>query len=464
MNPEGRRPRDPNAVSIEFPEGKRLRTSASARRGGSAFAFFVAGILLGAAALGAGYWLRGAQTNAPPPDEDKEATVDMQNIMYVPSDLTVDLGTKVTWLNKDPVYHTVTSDDASGPLDSPNIQAGESFAFTFTEAGVYPYHCVPHASLQGGRYVGMIGTITVREGGGGGGNGTPIDLPHTTYDATTSAPPPGWHEWNFTLRAQEVWLEVGEKVPYAAWTFDGTLPGPAFRVRQGDQVNIRLINEGSMNHSIDFHSARINWATAYRDVPPGDTHTYSFTADYPGVYMYHCGSNPVLSHVANGMYGVMIVDPLNDTRPAPDWEYVLVLSEVYASDRVNGSGVYTGDLDKMLAAEPTQVVFNGYAFQYDPRKAYGQALPASAGERIRVYVLNAGPTLVQSFHVIGAIFDRVYVENNPNNAMEGIQTWTLPSSGGAAFDLIMPDPGLYPFVTHSFAYTGLGAVGVFAVT
>ena len=142
----------------------------------------------------------------------------------------------------------------------------------------------------------------------------------------------------------------------------------------------------------------------------------------------------------------------------PDVEYVLVLSELYLSDALNQDRVYVGDIDKMLAPTPTHVVFNGYAFQYHPGLG-GQALTAGPGDRIRIYVLNAGPTIVHSFHIIGAIFDRVYIENNPNNVLEGIQTWTLPSGGGAAFDLVIPDVGLYPFVTHSFAYTGLGAVG-----
>ena len=426
-------------------------------------AILLAGIVIGALVLQSVLWAMGPPL-APGAPSGGTATVRMAGIAFVPGVLNVAKGTTVTWVNEDAVYHTVTSDLAGGPLASPNVNAGQRWTFTFTEDGTYGYHCTPHSSYDshGGTWMGMTGKIVVGTGTGGGG-GTPVNLPHTTFDARTAPLAPGTREWNITLVAKELPLPVGKGVPYAAWTFNGQIPGPALRVRQGDTIHLTLRNEGTMNHSIDFHSARINWASAYRDVPPGTTHTYSFTADYPGVFMYHCGSGPVLVHVANGMYGTMIVEPASDPRPVPDREYVLVLSEVYASDQVNANGLYFGDVNKMLAVTPTQVVFNGYAFQYHPGLG-GQALPANAGDRIRVYVLNAGPSLIQSFHVIGAIFDAVYIENNPSNRLDGIQTWTLPSSGGAAFDLVIPDPGLYPFVTHNFAYTGLGAVGVFAVT
>jgi len=452
---EPREPRDPRSVHIEFPQGRKLRSSGGGSGSSKPLAFFVAGLLLGAIALGAGYYLGGGRTGgSPPPDGlPTSASIDIKNLAFVPKNVTVAKGATVTWTNRDATFHTVTGDAAGSPLSSPSIQPAESWSFTFTENGTYEYHCAPHPF--------MTAVIIVGSGQGGGG-GTPIDLPHQWRDAATSPPASGWHEWNLTLRAKEVYLPVADGVPYAAWTFDGILPGPAFRVRQGDRVNIELINEGTMLHSIDFHSAQIDWLTAYADVAVGGRHTYSFVANYPGVFMYHCGAAPVLAHVANGMYGMMIVDPLNETRPAPQREYALVLSEVYASDRVNASGVFLGDYDKMLAATPTQVVFNGYAWEYHPLRG-GTPLTAQPGERVRLYVLNAGPSIVESFHVIGGIFDRIWIENNPNNPLEGIQTWTLPSSGGAAFDIVFPDPGAYPFVTHNFAYTLLGAIGAIVV-
>lgn len=457
MKAEDFRPRDPESVGIDFPEGRRLRTSSDYPKPGASrpLVFFVVGILLGATALGAGYWFGGRQgTTRPPPPPPEEVTIEIKNFAFVPANVSVEPGTKVTWTNRDTLQHTATSDATGVPIDSPYLNQGDSWSFTFNQNGTYAYHCTPHPF--------MTGVVIV--GSGGGGGGVPIDLPHDTYNATTTPPAPGGPEWNFTIRARELPVEIADGVPYAAWTFDGSVPGPVFRVRQGDRVNIRLINEGTIPHSIDFHSAQINWATAYKDVNPGQQHVYNFTANYPGVFMYHCGTAPVLAHVANGMYGVMIVDPLNDTRPAADREYALVLSEFYASQEVSAEGVYTGDFDMMLRTSPSHVVFNGYAFQYDPRKPYGEALRGLAGERIRLYVLNAGPSIVESFHVIGGIFDTVWIENNPDNPLYGIQTWTLPSSGGATFDIVFMDAGLYPFVTHNFAYTELGAIGVIQVT
>jgi len=449
-------PRDPRKVAIEFPEGRRLRSSRPIRGDGGSrpFAFFVAGILLGAVALGAGYWLRGTGTptgSTPPPAQ--ELTIEIQNFAFHPDSVTVAKGAKITWVNKDSTDHTVTSDVAGGLLNSPSIAPGASWSFTFTQDATYRYHCAPHPNMKG--------TIVV--GTGAGADVGPRNIPHAWRDPATTPPPPGWHSWNFTLVAQETWLSIGAGEPYAAWTFNGAIPGPFFHIRQGDLVHITLVNQGTMPHSLDFHSARVPWDVAYKEVAPGQSIQYNFTADYPGVFMYHCGANPVMAHIANGMYGTMIVDPQNDTRPTPDREYVLILSEMYRTDSPNASGIYLGDHDKMMAATPTDVVFNGYAWQYHPLKG-GQALQARAGERIRLYVLDAGPSLQQSFHVIGAIFDKVYVENNPANELDGIQTWDLPVSGGAAYELVIPDAGLYPFVTHAFSSAMIGAIGVIRIT
>ena len=448
----GASPRDPNQVAIEFPEGRKLRSSRTVRASGGSrpLAFFVAGILLGAIALGAGYWIGGRGASTPPA---QEVSIEIKDFKFNPSDVSVAVGTKITWVNRDPVDHTVTSDVAGGLLESPSIRPEESWSFTFTQEVTYHYHCAPHPNMKG----------TIAVGTGAGQDIGPKNIPHAWQDPTTTPPPPGWHSWNFTLVVKETWLSVGTGEPYAAWTFNGSIPGPTFHIRQTDLVHITLVNQGTMNHSLDFHSARVPWNVAYKEVEKGQSIEYTFTADYPGVFMYHCGANPVMEHIANGMYGMMIVDPLNDTRPAPAVEYALILSEMYRTDAVNASGIYLGDHDKMMKATPTDVVYNGYAWQYHPLKG-GQALTARAGQLIRIYVLDAGPSLMQSFHVIGAIFDKVYIENNPANALDGIQTWSLPVSGGAAFDLIIPDAGLYPFVTHAFSSAMIGAIGVLNVT
>jgi plastocyanin len=426
---------------------------ATTSSGGSRpLAFFIAGILLGAIAFGAGYWMT-ARGNTATPAAAQEVTIEIKDFKFNPDSVTLSPGTKVTWVNKDSTDHTVTSDVAGGALASPFIKPGESWSFSFMPEVTYRYHCAPHPYMQG--------TIVV--GTGAGTDVGPKNIPHAWRDPSTTPPPPGWHAWNVTLVVKETLLSVGAGEPYAAWTFNGTIPGPTFHIRQTDLVHITLVNQGTMNHSLDFHSARVPWDVAYKEVAPGRSIEYNFTADYAGVFMYHCGANPVMEHIANGMYGMMIVDPNNDTRPTPSVEYALILSEMYRTDALNPDGVYLGDHDKMMAATPTDVVYNGYAWQYHPLKG-GQALTVPAGQLIRIYVLDAGPSLMQSFHVIGAIFDKVYIENNPANALDGIQTWSLPVSGGAAFDLVIPDAGLYPFVTHAFSSAMIGAIGVLNVT
>jgi nitrite reductase (NO-forming) len=232
------------------------------------------------------------------------------------------------------------------------------------------------------------------------------------------------------------------------------LPGKVVRLRQGDIVNFTLRNKSQMGHSIDFHAARTPWDRNYVTILPDEELSFTWAAEYPGVFMYHCGTGPVLQHIANGMYGAVVVDPLEAFAPAR--EYVLVQSEFYQTQ--NDDGTWKGDLDKMRTAMPDLVVFNGAANQYQQ-----ETLKAAPGELIRLHVMNAGPTLFSAFHVIGAIFDRVYVEGNPANVLQGIQTWTIPPGGGATFELVIPEAGQYPFVTHSFAYTGLGAVGLIEV-
>jgi nitrite reductase (NO-forming) len=273
------------------------------------------------------------------------------------------------------------------------------------------------------------------------------------YDATLPALDPNPVK-DLRIEVLDKEVEVAAGIKLDAWTYDGVLPGKVVHVRQGDTINFTLHNGGDTGHSIDFHSARTPWDKNYVTILPDEDISFVWTADYPGVYMYHCGTGPVLQHIANGMYGAVVVDPPEPLAPAR--EYVLVQSEFYLSEGDNG--LWKTDLQRALAVLPDFVVFNGAANQYQQ-----ETLKAAPGELIRLHVMNAGPTLFSAFHVIGAIFDKVFIEGNPANEIRGIQTWTIPPGGGATFELIIPEAGLYPFVTHSFAYTGLGAVGLIEV-
>jgi nitrite reductase (NO-forming) len=273
---------------------------------------------------------------------------------------------------------------------------------------------------------------------------------------------------NVDLVAKETVQEIAPGVKYSVWTFNGTAPGPVIRVHLGDTIHFTLRNDSSlgMQHSIDFHAAMTPWADLpsagqetltgnYQPVNAGETKTFDWVAMYPGVFMYHCGAQPVLQHIANGMYGAIIVEP--DTIPA-EREYVLVSSEFYAADKP-AKGVYVGDLDKMLAVDPSYVVFNGVVDQYKTAP-----LEVSPNEPFRLWVMNAGPTLTNAFHVIGTMFNETHDTGNPANTAYGLQTFNIAPGSGAMFELQIPEPGLYPFVTHAFAYTGLGSVGLIKVT
>lgn len=257
---------------------------------------------------------------------------------------------------------------------------------------------------------------------------------------------------NIDARDQSVAIASG--VQYQAWTFGGTVPGPVIHVRQGQTINVVFTNHGMMQHSIDFHAALTPPSLHFVDIRPGETIRFSFVARVPGAFVYHCGTPPVLLHIGNGMYGAIIVDPATPLPPARS--YVLVQGEWY-TQQVSGK-VMGGDFEKMQKERPDEVVFNGVAFQYRDHP-----LQAEPGERIRLYMVNAGPNLWSSFHVIGSIFDKVYPDGDPAHALSGVSTYTVGPGAGAVFDLIFPDPGKYAFVDHDMAHEIIGAQGIIDV-
>jgi nitrite reductase (NO-forming) len=245
-------------------------------------------------------------------------------------------------------------------------------------------------------------------------------------------------------------------VHYQAWTFGKTVPGPVIHVRQGQTVNVTYTNRGTMQHSLDFHSAITPPSMHYVELMPGESITYSFVAKVPGAFLYHCGTPPVLLHIGNGMYGAIIVDPVTPLPPAAE-SYVLVQGEWY-TQQVAGT-LMAGNYEKMQAIRPDEVVFNGVAFQY-----VAHPLTAKPGDLVRLYVVNAGPSLWSAFHVIGGIFDKVYPGGNAAQAIDGVSTYSVGPGEGAVFDLTLDEPGSYPFVDHSMAHAVLGAQGILKIT
>jgi copper-containing nitrite reductase len=282
----------------------------------------------------------------------------------------------------------------------------------------------------------------------------PVSAAHPARDPALPPIPAGdVKQVTFTVTDQKI--DVGAGMTLSAWTFGGSIPGPVLHVRQGDTVQFTLTNNSTMTHSIDFHAARTAPNVNYKNVLPNTSFTFTWKASDAGVFMYHCGTAPILQHLAEGMYGAVVVDPANQPLPAVDREFVFVQSEFYLTPPQEG--IAAVDYQKAQTGTADLVVFNGYANQYADHP-----IAVKVGEKIRTYVVNAGPNHFSAYHVVGTLFDHVWVDGNPANDLRGIQTWTVAPGEGAAFDFTLSDPGNYPMVTHSFADAQKGAVAVFS--
>lgn len=293
------------------------------------------------------------------------------------------------------------------------------------------------------------------------------------------------HEVRIDILAQEI--EVADGVRYRAWTFGGTVPGPVLHVREGDKITFTMKNrsneeititepskEGSpfmqqvaennfmeakgatmpMPHSMDFHAGTVAKDDKWRSIAPGQTIKFDWVANYAGTYIYHCGTPSVLMHTAMGQHGAVVVSPKDGypTDKQVDKEYVVVQSEYYLQ---KGSGdLYEYDFEAAQNRNPSHVVFNGHQ-----TILHDQPLKANAGERVRLHVSNNGPSGTSSFHVIGGIFDRVWLEGHPYNEMRGMQTVLLGASSSATIDMIVPEEGKYILIDHEFADAEKGATG-----
>jgi nitrite reductase (NO-forming) len=264
-------------------------------------------------------------------------------------------------------------------------------------------------------------------------------------------------------------IEIAPGVKFSAWTFGDQVPGPTIRARVGDTIKFSMTNRSDeavpgiqlvaapMMHSMDFHAAMVSPQDKYRSIAPGQTIEFEFVLNYPGVFMYHCGTPMILEHIASGMYGALVVEPKNGYPTKVDREYVVIQSEFYAKAPAKGSKtqVYSLDSDRLRAAQPTHTVFNGVH-----NGMVTNPLPAKAGERVRLYVMNVGPSRTSSFHVVGTIFDRVWIEGNPKNEFHGMQTVLLGSSNAAIVEFMIPEDGSYIMVDHHFANASQGAIGL----
>ena len=258
-------------------------------------------------------------------------------------------------------------------------------------------------------------------------------------------------------------MRLADSVDYMMWTFGGTTPGSFIRVREGDQVELHLKSAAgnTMPHNIDLHAVTGPGGGAKATfVVPGGEAVITFAALNPGLFVYHCATSPVPMHLANGMYGLILVQP-REGLPPVDHEYYVMQSEFYTKSRYGEPGLAQLDMEKGIEERPTYVVFDGSVGALTG----SGALTATVGDRVRLYVGNAGPNLTSSFHVIGEIFDDVYGEGSTTVLEHNVQTTLIPAGGSAIVDFVAEKPGDYILVDHAIFRTfNKGALGILTVS
>jgi len=445
---------------------------ASAQHAGSATLSLVAiaaaavAVIMAAAALWAGRpggagpaTPAAATTQVNPNGKTQTFEIELGDMFVRPSSISVPYGTRVVL---HVVNHGAMSHDLQLEGGSPGtgmLAPGQRQTVGY---GVFGHTEQAWCTVPGHKAAGMILTIRVTGAAqaaalaGKSGRDAVINL--------SARPPAGWRPFNpalppapagtvhrITLVAEDKETRVAPGVTQDMWTFNGQVPGPILRGHVGDEFIVTLVNHSSMGHSLDFHAAS-QPMEAMRTIGPGQSITERFRARYSGIYLYHCGTPPVLEHLANGMFGAVIIDPPHLAPVAH--EFLVVQSEFYL-----GPQGEPGDYAKMLRGQPDAVVFNGYLNQY-----LFSPLRVRVGQRIRIWVLDAGPSGDTAFHVVGAQFGTVF--NNgayllqPGNPAEGTaQTLNLmPGEGGFA-EFTVPAVGHYEMLDHHLDHAVAGAAG-----
>ena len=280
------------------------------------------------------------------------------------------------------------------------------------------------------------------------------------HDARAPRPQAAGTVHRHTLRVSEITAQVGAGVTQKRMTYNGGVPGPVLRGQVGDHFEITLVNDGTMSHSIDFHAGVLAPDKPMRSISPGQSLQYNFTATRSGIWLYHCSTAPMSVHLAAGMHGAVIIDPPGLSQV--DHEFVLIQSEIYLGPEGGAT-----DEAKVAAKTPDLMAFNGMAFQYKYRP-----LQVTVGQRVRFWLMDAGPSLPCTFHVVGGQFDQVFYEGawtlgGPDQIgarwSGGSQALNLGPCQGGFVEFVPPQAGHYTFVTHAFADMEKGAVGVLQV-
>ena len=403
--------------------------------------------------------------------------VTARGMTFTPNRVVVPAGDRLVVVvhNEDP---TTAHDLVIGDTRTARIPPGQSAEL---DAGVMGASVEGYCSVPGHRQMGMTLQVVVEggnppvasehtTGGHSGGDGQPIPPnPAGAVGAPIDpvlAPLTDERVHTLTLRVTEVPLEVAPGLWQTRWTFNGSGVGPTLHGRVGDVFDITLVNDGTMGHSIDFHAGALAPDRPMRTIAPGETLSYRFTAQRAGIWMYHCSTMPMSTHIAAGMTGAVVIEP--DGLEPVDRSYVLVQSEVYlANAATDPQQAREVDSDKIVAERPDRVVFNGIANQYDLTP-----FAAKVGERVRFWVLDAGPNRASAFHIVGGQFDTVWTEGTYTlrhgkaalgGSDGGAQVLPLQPAQGGFVELSFPEEGHYSVVSHIMVDAERGAHGVVQV-
>jgi nitrite reductase (NO-forming) len=408
----------------------------------------------------------------------REITIASSEFAFTPRQLTAVAGQPVTLVldnSRGAIEHDVTAEDLGLHL---HAKAGEVVrnTFMFDRTGTFPFRC----SLPGHKDTGMAGTLTVASGEDDSSAPTTTANSQPATDHAHSAPsptPPGVGPLpivaaappvnrrtpavvSIELEAKPVTAMMADGVSFTYWTFNGTVPGPMIRVRQGDTVELALKNslDSPLTHSIDSHGVTgPGGGGKVTQTPPGGRSKFRFKALKSGVYVYHCATPAIPQHLAQGMYGLMVVEPPEGWRKV-DREFYVVQGEFYLSGDPAQAGSHELDTAKLAAEHPDYVLFNGRVGALSKETA----LKARVGETVRIFFGVGGPNVTSSFHVIGEIFDRMYPEGAAD-FVRNVQTTLVPTGGAAMVEFTLDTPGTYILVDHSLSRLGKGAAAFLEV-
>ncbi|WP_210725866.1 copper-containing nitrite reductase [Modicisalibacter radicis] len=365
---------------------------------------------------------------------------------------------RIKLINGDGVIHDIVVPEFGA--DSGKIStrgAATTIVFKADRNGTFTYYC----SLPGHKAMGMLGRLVVGEA-----RETLADDTGTiAQDPTAVGQPVGTRaprHVTLDLETSEVVGRLADGSSYSYWTFDGKVPGPLLRVRVGDRVTVNLSNDERSEHvhSIDLHAATgPGGGAAVTQVAPGQTRHFTFKALAPGLYVYHCATPMVAQHIANGMYGMILVEP-EDGLPPVDREFYVMQGELYTRERHGSPGLQELSLDKLLDERPEYFTFNGAVGALTET----HELQAQVGDTVRIFFGVGGPNATSSFHVIGETFDRVYSQGSLTSPpLTDVQTTTVAPGGAVMVEFKVDYPGRYKLVDHALARVEKGLVGFLTV-